>query len=155
MHARLRYGFNPGSTLLIHGYARDAARATVTTTLSAAAGGVVGLFLKRALPPQLGGTGVYDIGHTCNLLLGGLVGITAGCSVTDPWAALIIGTISAFVYHGASCTMRKLRIDDPLDAFAVHGACGAWGVIAVGLFCNKACARSRPRARAARHAALV
>lgn len=128
------YGFNSGSTLFIHGYARDAARAAVTTTLSAASGGVFGLFIKRLLPEKLGGTGIYDLGHTCNSLLGGLVGITAGCSVTTPYGALIIGAIAAFIYHGASCLMRKLKIDDPLDAFAVHGACGFWGVFAVGLF---------------------
>jgi len=131
------YGFNPGSTLVLHGVARDAARATVTTTLSAAAGGVTGLFLKRLLPVKYGGTGVYDIGHTCNSLLGGLVAITAGCSVVEPWAAILMGAIGAAVYHLASCTMRKFKIDDPLDAFAVHGACGAWGVIAVGIFCVK------------------
>jgi len=131
------YGFNPGSTLMIQGSANVAARSTVTTTLAAAMGGVTGLFVKRALPPAMGGSGVYDIGHTCNSLLGGLVGITAGCSVVDPWAAIIIGFVSAFVYHGASCTMRRLKIDDPLDAFAVHGACGLFGVIAVGLFTVK------------------
>merc|ERR1711871_394141 len=47
-----------------------------------------------------------------------------------------IGVIAAFVYHAASCMMRKLRIDDPLDAFAVHGACGFWGVMSVGFFCR-------------------
>ena len=131
------YGFNPGSTLFIHGYARDSARAAVTTTLSAASGAVTGLYIKRLLPSKLGGTpGVWDLGHTCNSLLGGLVGITAGTSVTSPWAAVLIGFISAWVYHGASCLMRKLKIDDPLDAFAVHGACGAWGVIAVGFFAH-------------------
>lgn len=131
------YGFNPGSTLVIHGYARDMARSAVTTTLSAAIGGLTGLAIKRVLPPKLGGTGIYDLGHTCNSLLGGLVGITAGCVVVEPWAAVIIGFISAFVYHLASCTMRRLKIDDPLDAFAVHGACGVWGCIAVGLFTVK------------------
>ena len=35
------------------------------------------------------------------------------------------------------CMMKKLRIDDPLDAFAVHGACGVWGVLASGLFTAK------------------
>ena len=137
------YGFNPGSTLGIHGYARDAARCAVTTTLSACSGAVTGLYIKRMLPPKYGGTpGVWDLGHTCNSLLGGLVGITAGTSVTTPWAAVVIGFLSAWVYHGASCLMCKLKIDDPLDAFAVHGACGAWGCIAVGFFAHSAYAYS-------------
>jgi Amt family ammonium transporter len=138
------YGFNPGSTLLLHGSAMTAARATVTTTLSAAGGGVLGLFIKYYMPPALGGTHVYDIGHTCNSLLGGLVGITAGANVVDPWAALIIGFVAAFVYHGASCLMRRLKIDDPLDAFAVHGACGLWGVLAVGIFAVKQYVPTKP-----------
>merc|ERR1719465_159104 len=129
------YGFNPGSTLLIHGVAKDAARAAVTTTLAASSGAVTGLYVKRLLPSKFGGTpGVWDLGHTCNSLLGGLVGITAGTSIATPYGALIIGFISAWVYHGASCLMRKMKIDDPLDAFAVHGACGFFGCLAVGLF---------------------
>merc|ERR1719310_251453 len=132
------YGFNPGSTLAIHSeggdYARDAARAAVTTTLAGATAGVTGLFLKCHLPASLGGSGVYDIGHTCNSLLGGLVGITAGCSVISPGFSVLVGFVAAFVYHLASCAMRKFKIDDPLDAFAVHGACGFWAVVAVGLF---------------------
>jgi len=131
------YGFNPGSTLVIHGYAHTMARTAVTTTLSAAMGGLTGLLVKRCLPAKLGGSGLYDIGHTCNSLLGALVGITAGCATVHPWAAIIIGILSAFVYHAASCMMRKLHIDDPLDAFAVHGACGMWGVLATGLFTAK------------------
>jgi len=131
------YGFNPGSTLAVHGYGDVMARAAVCTTLSAAMGGISGLFLKRFLPPALGGSGVYDIGHTCNSLLGALVGITAGCATVHPWAAIVIGVLAAGVYHAASCMMRQLHIDDPLDAFAVHGACGAWGVLATGLFTAK------------------
>ena len=68
-----RYGFNPGSTLYVHGYARDMARSAVTTTLSAASGGLAGLYLKKSLPEKLGGSGNYDVGHTCNSLLGGCV----------------------------------------------------------------------------------
>lgn len=131
------YGFNPGSTLAIHGNASTMARAAVTTTLSAAMGGLAGLLVKRLLPSSLGGTGLYDIGHTCNSLLGALVGITAGCATVHPWASILIGIIAAFVYHFASCMMRKFKIDDPLDAFAVHGACGMWGVLAAGLFTAK------------------
>jgi len=128
------YGFNQGSTLGLSGQAQVAARVGVTTTLSAASGAVMGLYLKRLLPASLGGSGVWDLAHTCNSLLGGLVGITAGCSVVEPYAALVIGALAAVVYHSASCAMRRLRIDDPLDAFAVHGSCGALGVLAVGFF---------------------
>lgn len=130
------YGFNQGSTLGLQNQGQTAARVGVTTTLAAGAAAVTGLYLKYVLPRNLGGTGmtVWDLGHTCNSLLGGLVGITAGCAVVEPYAAIIIGIIAAFVYHGASCLMRRLKIDDPLDAFAVHGACGVLGVIVPGLF---------------------
>ena len=132
------YGFNQGSTLGISGYGKDAARVGVTTTLSGAAAACLGLLIKRYLPASLGGSpGVWDLGHTCNSLLGGLVGITAGCSVVEPYAAIVIGFLAAVVYHAASCMMRKLKIDDPLDAFAVHGACGIFGVWIVGFFCTK------------------
>eukprot|EP00965_Chrysotila_dentata_P229615 6197286-Pleurochrysis_carterae.AAC.7 len=114
------YGFNQGSTLALVGQGQLAARVGVTTTIAGATAGVVGLYVKRGLPPVLGGAGhVWDLGHTCNSLLAGLVGVTAGCATVEPWAALIIGFVSAFVYHAASCMMRQLKIDDPLDAFAV------------------------------------
>jgi Amt family ammonium transporter len=102
-----RYGFNPGSTLVIHGYAHTMARTAVTTTLSAAMGGLTGLLVKRCMPKKLGGSGLYDIGHTCNSLLGALVGITAGCATVHPWAAILIGIIAAFVYHAASYMTQK------------------------------------------------
>ena len=98
---------------------------------------MTGLIIKKKMPEKLGGTGVYDIGHTCNSLLGGLVAITAGCATLTPQHSILTGFLGAFVYHGASCMMRRLKIDDPLDPFAVHGACGFWGVIAVGLFTKK------------------
>ena len=106
----------------------------MTTTLAAYSGATFGLFLKFLLSSKLGGFGFWDLGHTCNSLLSGLVSITAGCSTVDVWAAIIIGGIEALVYHCMSCTMRKLNIDDPLDAAAVHGACGFWGCVAVGFF---------------------
>merc|ERR1711918_324565 len=52
------------------------------------------------------------------------------------WVALFIGIIGAFVYLGASALLKKLKIDDPLDAWPVHGACGVWGCLAVGIFSN-------------------
>jgi len=128
------YGFNCGSTLMLSGYANVMARVAVTTTLSGATAGCTGVLVKKFLPKKMGGTGVFDVGHTCNSLLGGLVGVTAGCATVSAGSAVAIGFVSAFVYHGGSCLSRKLKIDDPLDAFAVHGACGAWGTIAVGIF---------------------
>ena len=69
-----------------------------------------------------------------NGILSALVSITAGCNVVSPEGSLVIGVIGGVVYSLSSVLLRKLRIDDPLDAFSVHGACGMWGVIAVGFF---------------------
>ena len=54
----------------------------------------------------------------------------------ESWASILIGIIGGLVCFGASRALVYLKIDDPLDAFPVHGACGAWGCIAVGLFCT-------------------
>ena len=73
----------------------------------------------------------------CNGVLAGLVGITAGCSVTEPWTAIVCGFLSAWVIHGASKLLLKFKIDDPLEAAPMHGACGAFGVLWVGLMAKK------------------
>lgn len=70
-----------------------------------------------------------------NGTLGGLVAITGGAAYVYPWAAFIIGFIGGCVYYIASrINLYKLKIDDPLDAIAVHLACGIWGLIAVSIF---------------------
>ena len=104
------------------------ARAAMCTTVSASIGGLTVVFFDRIFSKT------YDVGMVCNGILAGLVSITAGCASMHVWAAFLTGFIGAFVYYGASKTMLKLKIDDPLDAYAVHGACGGWGVIAVGIF---------------------
>lgn len=127
------YGFNPGSTLGLSGGLADlAAKVAVTTTLAAAAGGVAAALLTRAL------TGRYDLGLTVNGVLGGLVGITAGCAVVDAWAAIVIGAIGAGVVIGGVWLLDQLRVDDPVGAVSVHGFAGIWGVLAVGLFASEA-----------------
>jgi len=148
------YGFNPGSTLAIAGtnaydpkegdlrgttthVASAASLCAVTTTLAAATGLVVSMFTDSILEARKTGEVSYDLTMAMNGALGGLVAITAGTSVVDPWAAIIIGGIGGWVYLGASKLLIKLRIDDAVDAIPVHGANGIWAVFAVGLFARK------------------
>merc|ERR1712164_133027 len=132
------YGFNPGSQLALVSYndvasdnARVIARTAVTTTLSAAGGGVGAMALNYYLYH------VWDLIAVCNGCLAGLVGITAGCSTTEPWAAPICGALSALVIHFSSKLLLKLQIDDPLEAAPMHGFCGAFGVLWVGFMAKK------------------
>lgn len=55
----------------------------------------------------------------------------------EPYAALVIGGIGALVYIAAAMFLPKLKMNDPLEAFPIHGAGGVWGTIAVGLFNRK------------------
>lgn len=132
------YGFNPGSTLAISpgGYGDVAALCAVTTTLSAASGCVSSMFLDTILGLMSTGEAEYDLTMAMNGALGGLVGITANCCVVEPWAAVLIGVVSGWVYVLASKLLVKLKIDDAVDAVPVHGFCGAWACIATGLFAN-------------------
>lgn len=126
------YGFNPGSQLAIFGVnnMRSTARAAVVTTIGAGSGGVVNLYLTYFQ------TGAWDLLACCNGLLAGLVSITGGCSVIDPWAAIIIGGVGTVIFNYGCILLEKLQIDDPLLAAPMHGFCGAWGIFAIGLFCN-------------------
>ena len=84
---------------------------------------------------KLLGDKTWSVGAVCNGILAGLVSITAGCSVTYPWSAFVICMLGGCVYFASSkCVLNICKIDDPLDAFAVHGACGFWGTLAVGIF---------------------
>lgn len=127
------YGFNPGSMLAIVGAdsAAVVARSAVTTTIAAASGGVTAMTINYTLYH------VWDLIAVCNGCLAGLVSITAGCSVVEPWAALIAGVVGAFVIWGSGKLLLRLRIDDPLEAFPMHGMCGVWGVFFVGLFATE------------------
>ena len=122
------YGFNAGSTLLIaDGMSGVASKVAVTTTLAAAGAATSCTIFSRVV------YGHFDLMLSLNGVLAGLVSITAPCPVVDPWAAIIIGVIGSAVYMVFS---KLLKIDDPLDAFPIHGACGFWGVVSVALFCT-------------------
>ena len=130
------YGFNPGSALAIANgdSAAVAGLCAVTTTLSAAAGCVSALFADTLFEYLSTGEASYELTMAMNGALGGLVGITAGCSTVTPWASIVIGIISGFVYLGFSKLLIKMKVDDAVDAIPVHFACGIWGVLAVGFF---------------------
>ena len=130
------YGFNPGSTLAIVGSGDVASKVAVCTTLSAAAGGVTNMLLHFQIAKRCAADkhGIYDVAETCNGVLAGLVAITAACAVVEPWAAVVIGMIGSFVYSGGSILLKKLHIDDAVNATPVHFFAGAWGLIAPGLF---------------------
>jgi ammonium transporter, Amt family len=82
-------------------------------------------------------TGKPDPGMMANGMLAGLVAITAPCYFVDPWAAAVIGLVAGvLVIEAAFFVERKLKLDDPVGAVAVHGANGLWGVLAVGIFAN-------------------
>ncbi|CAE7628187.1 AMT1-3 [Symbiodinium necroappetens] len=124
------YGFNPGSTLSMHDKEMGAlaAQVAMNTTLSAATCGITVFLLKFVLVRK------YDVGALCNGILSGLVSITAGCGNMECGSAVLTGFIGAFFYQAASSLLVRLKIDDPVDASAVHGACGVWGLLAAGLF---------------------
>eukprot|EP01059_Diplonema_ambulator_P018969 TRINITY_DN3168_c3_g1_i1.p1 TRINITY_DN3168_c3_g1~~TRINITY_DN3168_c3_g1_i1.p1 ORF type:complete len:477 (+),score=74.93 TRINITY_DN3168_c3_g1_i1:236-1666(+) len=127
------YGFNCGSTLGLSGNGGlVAGKVGATTTLGAAGGGLGVLLLNLALGNGL----LFD--PVCNGILAGLVSITAGCAVVEPYGAVIIGIIGGAVYFGATRLVKMAGIDDVLEASAVHGFCGYWGLTAVGFFATEA-----------------
>jgi Amt family ammonium transporter len=125
------YGFNPGSTLSamdIQGIGRVA----TNTTLAACAAGLTALFYVYPRGK------VWDCGITVNGFLAGLVAITCPCYWVNPYGAVLIGAIAGVVVVMAIDFIEWLRIDDPVGAVAVHGACGIWGTLSLGLFaCGK------------------
>ena len=104
----------------------------VNTLLAGATGAVVALYI------QLVRTGQTDILMACNGALAGLVGITAPVAYVDPWWAVVIGAIAAPLMMGSVWFIENvLKIDDPVSAISVHGTCGLWGILAVGIFASE------------------
>ena len=121
------YGFNAGSTL--SGTDVSMTDVAVTTTLAAAAGAIAAMFTTWIA------NGKPDVSMSLNGALAGLVGITAGCWVVSPGASIIIGLVAGIlVVASVEFLDKKLHIDDPVGAVSVHGVCGAWGTLAVGIF---------------------
>ncbi|MGV3486212.1 MAG: ammonium transporter [Planctomycetaceae bacterium] len=131
------YGFNPGSQFGAPaaplGYADISAYGLIATntTLAACAGSLL------ALGFAWGMFGKPDLTMALNGLLGGLVAITANCDAVTNGESLIIGAVGGVLVFFAVVALDKLKIDDPVGAFPVHGVCGMWALIACAAFGDK------------------
>ena len=128
------FGFNGGSTVSMTGGAAEVAgKVFFNTNLAAATATVATMIITwiRYKKP--------DVSMTLNGSLAGLVAITAGCDVVNPWAAAIIGILAgAAVVFGVEFLDQKLKIDDPVGAVGVHCINGALGTILTGVFATNA-----------------
>jgi len=123
------YGFNPGSTLSamdLVGIGRVAAN----TTLAACAGGLTSIFYGYMKMKK------WDASYTTNGFLAGLVAITCPCYWVSPTGSVLLGGIAGVLVIVAVDALEYLRIDDPIGAVPVHGICGIWGTLSLGLFAS-------------------
>ncbi|MEQ8847483.1 ammonium transporter [Botrimarina sp.] len=126
------YGFNPGSQLAFQstGDIDATMHCAITTTLAAGAGGIIATLMSWIM------FGKPDLSMGLNGILGGLVGITACCDCMSTWAAMAVGAIAGILVIAGILMLDKLKIDDPVGAWPVHGLCGLWGCLAIGIIPN-------------------
>lgn len=136
------YGFNPGSQLVFTGGVNvdTVMMVAVNTTLAACTGSIAGMFLSWILFKK------PDLTFALNGGLAGLVAITANCHCVSFPSALAIGTIGGILACLGVLLLDKLKIDDPVGAFPVHGIGGMWAGIATGLFGDPSLAAFSPDA---------
>ncbi len=120
------YGFNVGSTLGASD-PNQLGLVAVNTTLAAAAGALGAMFFKHYR------TQGWNVSFILNGSLAGLVAITAGCAAVTPIAAIVIGLLAGVLVVLAVTAVERLKIDDAVGAFSVHGACGAFGTLMIGI----------------------
>jgi len=126
------FGFNPGSTLGASTSGNLRIGAIAVNTMLASAGGMMSAMLYMWMV-----YGKPDASMTGNGFLAGLVAITAPCAFVNPVGAVIIGLIAGvLVCVSVAFIERVMKIDDPVGAVSVHGVCGIWGVISVGLLAD-------------------
>jgi len=123
------YGFNPGSTLSAMDF-EGIGRVAANTTLAACAGGLAAMFVAYMYSKK------WDAGFTTNGFLAGLVAITCPCYWVTPAGSIMLGAVAGVVVVLGVELLEYLRIDDPIGAVPVHGMCGIWGTISLGLFAS-------------------
>ena len=126
------FGFNPGSTLGASGNGSLRIGSIAVNTMLASGGGLLSamIYMWKVY-------GKPDASMTGNGFLAGLVAITAPAGFVNPVGSVIIGAIAGVLVCVSVAFVEKvLKVDDPVGAVSVHGCCGIWGVIAVGLFAD-------------------
>jgi Amt family ammonium transporter len=125
------YGFNPGSTLSAMDF-EGIGRVAANTTLAACAAGLTAMAYAYILSKK------WDVSFTVNGFLAGLVAITCPCYWVSPTGSIILGGVAGVLVVLGIELLEWLRIDDPIGAVPVHGFCGIWGTLSLGLFaCGK------------------
>jgi Amt family ammonium transporter len=121
------YGFNPGSTLSAMDF-EGIGRVAANTTLAACAAGLTAMMYAYIISKK------WDISFTVNGFLAGLVAITCPCYWVSPTGSIILGGVAGVIVCAGVELLEWLRIDDPIGAVPVHGMCGIWGTLSLGLF---------------------
>jgi ammonium transporter, Amt family len=125
------YGFNPGSTLSAMDF-EGIGRVATNTTLAACSAGLFAMLVGYTMSKK------WDVSFTVNGFLAGLVAITCPCYWVSPTGSLVLGAVAGIVVVCGVELLEWLRIDDPIGAVPVHGMCGIWGTLSLGLFaCGK------------------
>ncbi len=125
------YGFNPGSTLSAMDF-EGVGRVATNTTLAACAAGITAMGYAYMLTKK------WDMASTLNGFLAGLVAITCPCYWVSPFGSLMLGAVAGVIVVAGVELLEYMRIDDPIGAVPVHGICGIWGTLSLGLFaCGK------------------
>ncbi len=125
------FGFNPGSVLAMTGESNTILTVTVAvnTLLAACAGTVTAMIVSYVT-----NNGKPDLSIALNGMLAGLVGITANADAVSNLSSIVIGGIAGVLVVGGMVFLEKIKVDDPVGAWPVHGLCGIWGGIAAALF---------------------
>ena len=119
------FGFNPGSELLADEFVMMIA---VRTLVAGCAGSVLAMTISWLIDRK------PDVSMAANGLLAGLVAVTAPVGSVETWAAVLIGAVAGVIVVFSVKFFDRVKIDDPVGAISVHGVCGTWGTLSIGLF---------------------
>ncbi|MGI9615230.1 MAG: ammonium transporter [Acidimicrobiales bacterium] len=119
------FGFNPGSELAADEFVMQIA---VKTLLAGCAGAVVATATVWTI------SGKPAVSMAANGLLAGLVAITAPVGAVTSGMSILIGAVGGLLVVFSVRFFDRVKVDDPVGAISVHGVCGTWGTLSIGLF---------------------